>query len=92
VTEQNKKFCLKVGRKLHVYKTTGNAFDKIGEFDYRPRLKKGWMKIDGKSVNISETEDPIEYVNGMRAVINLLIKEEKLYINSDEPLIKYEQK
>ena len=92
VTEINRKFCIKIGRRCYAYKTTGKAFDEIGQIDIRPRIHKGWMKIDGKNVNISEDEDPIEYATGMKAVIDLLIREGKLYINPEEPLIKYEQK
>ena len=73
-----------------VIENKGNTFNKLGEYPIRPRLRKGWMKVDGKRVNITETEDREEYVNSFKSVNDLHISKGHLYIDPDKKLIEYE--
>jgi hypothetical protein len=79
-----------LGRKMYVYQVNGPAYNLIGEFEIRPMLKEGWMKFGGKNVKISKSETRDEYKEAFDPVISLLIREKKLFININEPLINYE--
>lgn len=89
VTEVNQKFCIVLGRKLYAYQKVGTQYILLGKFLYRPRLKKGNYIEDGVVTWIKNDEDRHEYVEGFRSVVNLLIKERKLYIDQAEPLVKF---
>lgn len=90
VTDKNRKFCVKLGRMMLVIENKGNAFNKLGEYPIRPRMRKGWMKINGHSVNVSENEDRDEYVSTFKALNDLWITKGFLYIDPEMKLIEYE--
>lgn len=95
VTEANRKFCIKLGRKVHRYKKTTKGYEYHHWFDIRPRLQMGWLTITGGEIPvwkvfISKDEDREDYIDGFDSIIKLGIKEGILYINPEEPLIKYD--
>lgn len=92
VTEQNRKFCVTMGRKMYAYKKNGTHYDSLGDFIIRPRLKKGTYICNGYETRIYNEESREEYAQSFDEVITYLIKQKRLYINAEEPLTKIEMK
>lgn len=84
VTDVNRKFSLKEGREMIVIKDE----KVLGKYDLRPRLLKGWMKINGKSVSITEDESRDDY--NLKSLNDHWIKLGYLFFDPQKELIKYE--
>lgn len=89
VTELNRKHCIVVGRMCYVYQKSTTAFTALGSFDIRPRITPGWHDFNGVKFKAEKEETREEYAEAFRSVLNLHISKGMLYINPDEPLIKY---
>jgi hypothetical protein len=92
VTDVNRKFAIVMGRKLLAIEKTGTTKKTVvmlGSFEIRPRIKAGWNDFGGNKFYAQQDEDKSEYAESFRSVINLLIKEGKLFFNPKTRLIKY---
>lgn len=90
VTEKNRRHCIVVGRVCHVYQKSAKAFTFLGKFDIRPRITAGWHNFGGVKFKADKDETREEYANAFKGVLDLFIREEKLYIDTNEKLIQYD--
>lgn len=92
VTEKNRQHCIVLGRICHVYQKSTTAFTSMGSFDIRPRITAGWHNFNGVKFKAEKDETREEYMNAFKGVLDLLISQGTLYIDTNEKLIKYDQK
>lgn len=92
VTEQNRKHCVTIGRKMYAYKKNGLRYDSLGDFYIRPRLTKGTYTCNGHETKVYNEEPREDYAQSFDEVITYLIKQKRLYINTEEALAKIEMK
>lgn len=78
-----------MGRKMYAYQKNGSQYNKLGEFVIRPRLKKGTYVCDGVETYIKNEESREDYARSFDEVITYLISIAQLYINTAEPLSKF---
>jgi hypothetical protein len=97
VTETNRKHAVVMGRVMYVFgkEAQGTKFVEQGTFDIRPRMQKGVLVVEKHPlykpfetyVKNEETMD--DYRDGFKSVIDLLVKQGRLYIKKGEATIKY---
>jgi len=91
VTDANRKFCIRMGRKCYVMSYFNKAWKEDGQFMIRPRLKEGWFYFGSHKCFVTKEELRSEYTESFKEVIDHFIKEKKLYIIPSEHLIKFEK-
>lgn len=92
VTELNRKFAVRVGRKMHVFSLFKGKWENNGNFVIRPRMdSEGWFYFGTHKCFVTKIESRQEYVDSFKEVIDHFIKEKKLYIKYSERIVKFEK-
>lgn len=95
LTEENRKFLVKLGAVIHVFHTKEGNIDKAGVIEIRPLLKKGNLQTIGSTTGgtyetfIREDEDPIEYKQSFESIINYGIRTGTFYLKKGQEPVKY---
>ena len=96
VTPDNLANAKKLGRVFYSIYNDGGQIQYCGSFIIFPQMQKGMMRvtdhpfIEFKSDIFIHEDEPVEsYAQSYKSVINHLVAKKRLYININDPIVKF---